>query len=171
MSSDGAELPDIVQATANFEKWAARHVNLIRSDVELKHGNMAQSPFPFLRATFYRWAQWWPLVCPELARATQVLAIGDLHIENFGTWRDLEGRLIWGVNDFDEAWPAAYTVDLVRLVTSAYLAIQRSWPPSSRSTWLSPAKTPSGRSRKAIVTLSPKVAVRTFSPSTTGGSA
>jgi hypothetical protein len=27
------------------------------------------------------------------------------------------------VNDFDEAWPAAYAVDLVRLVTSAYLAI------------------------------------------------
>jgi hypothetical protein len=52
------------------------------------------------------------------------LAVGDLHVENFGTWRDLEGRLIWGVNDFDEAWPAAYAVDLVRLVASAYLAIQ-----------------------------------------------
>jgi hypothetical protein len=63
-------------------------------------------------------------VCPELARAPQVLAVGDLHIENFGTWRDLEGRLIWGVNDFDEAWPAAYTVDLVRLLASAYLAIE-----------------------------------------------
>jgi len=33
-----------------------------------------------------------------------VLAVGDLHVENFGTWRDAEGRLIWGVNDFDEAW-------------------------------------------------------------------
>jgi hypothetical protein len=53
-----------------------------------------------------------------------VLAVGDLHIENFGTWRDLEGRLIWGVNDLDEAWPAAYTIDLVRLATSAYLAVE-----------------------------------------------
>jgi Uncharacterized protein conserved in bacteria (DUF2252) len=117
-------LPDIVQATADFEKWASRHVNLIRSDVKLKHRNMALSAFPFLRATFYRWAQLWPVLCPELARAPQVLAVGDLHVENFGTWRDFEGRLIWGVNDFDEAWPAPYTVDLVRLTASAYLAIE-----------------------------------------------
>ena len=124
MNGKNVRLPNIVQATADFEKWASRHVNLIRSDVNLKHRNMALAPFPFFRATFYRWAQLWPLVCPELARAPQVLAVGDLHIENFGTWRDLEGRLIWGVNDFDEAWPAAYTVDLVRLLTSAYLAIE-----------------------------------------------
>src|SRR6266851_361739 len=46
-----------------------------------------------------------------------------LHVDNFGTWRDLEGRLVWGVNDFDEAWPAAYASDLVRLLVSAYYAI------------------------------------------------
>jgi len=124
MSAKRVKLPDIVQATADFEKWAARHVNLVRSDVNLKHRLMGLASFPFFRATFYRWAQWWPIVCPELSRAPQVLAVGDLHVENFGTWRDIEGRLIWGVNDFDETWPAAYTVDLVRLVTSAYLAIQ-----------------------------------------------
>jgi len=123
MTKNHNGLPDIVQATAEFEKWASRHVNLIRSDVKLKHRNMARSAFPFFRATFYRWAQLWPLICPELAQATKVLAVGDLHVENFGTWRDFEGRLIWGVNDFDEAWPAAYTVDLVRLTTSVYLAV------------------------------------------------
>jgi hypothetical protein len=124
MSKTTSNLPDIVRATADFERWASRHVRLIPSDVKLKHKFMAESAFPFLRATFYRWAQWWPIVCPELARAPQVLAVGDLHVENFGTWRDLEGRLIWGVNDFDEAWPASYAVDLVRLVTSCYLAIE-----------------------------------------------
>jgi hypothetical protein len=50
--------------------------------------------------------------------------VGDLHIENFGTWRNKEGRLIWGVNDLDEAWPAPYTLDLVRLTTSVYVAIE-----------------------------------------------
>jgi hypothetical protein len=123
MSAKKQKLQDVVQATADFEKWAARHVNLIRSDVQLKHRNMALAAFPFFRATFYRWAQWWPVLCPELAAAPSVLAVGDLHVENFGTWRDFEGRLIWGVNDFDEAWPAAYTADLVRLITSAYLGI------------------------------------------------
>ena len=128
------ELTDVVQSTADFEKWAGRHVHLISSDVKLKHRLMAESPFPFFRATFYRWAQWWPIICPELAQAPHVLAIGDLHVENFGTWRDIEGRLIWGVNDFDEAWPAAYTVDLVRLVTSAYLAIDEDHLAISRKT-------------------------------------
>jgi uncharacterized protein (DUF2252 family) len=46
-----------------------------------------------------------------------------LHIENFGTWRDHEGRLVWGINDFDEAFPLPYTQDLVRLATSAMLGI------------------------------------------------
>jgi len=124
MAEKRNSLPDIFRSTSAFEKWASRHVNLIPSDVKRKHRLMAKAAFPFFRATFYRWAQWWPLVCPELVHAPQVLAVGDLHVENFGTWRDLEGRLIWGVNDFDEAWPAAYTVDLVRLVASAYLAIQ-----------------------------------------------
>ena len=43
-------------------------------------------------------------------------------MENFGTWRDAEGRLIWGVNDFDEAHPMSYANDLVRLAVSAHLA-------------------------------------------------
>ncbi len=85
---------------------------------------MAQGAFPFLRATFFRWAERWPALCKDLIGAPRVLAVGDLHIENFGTWRDLEGRLIWGVNDFDEAWRLPYTNDLVRLATSAWLAAQ-----------------------------------------------
>ena len=117
------QLPTILQATESYEKWVARQVEIVPADLSLKHWHMAEAVFPFLRATFYRWAQLWPVVCQELARAPFVLAVGDLHVENFGTWRDEEGRLVWGVNDFDEAWPAAYTVDLVRLTTSAYVAI------------------------------------------------
>ena len=61
MNKAKAKLPDILEATEEFERWAGRHVNLIRSDVKLKHHLMADAPFPFFRATFYRWAQWWPL--------------------------------------------------------------------------------------------------------------
>src|SRR6058998_3000919 len=85
---------------------------------------MREDLFPFLRATYYRWAQLWPEVCADLASAPEVLSVGDLHVENFGTWRDAEGRLVWGVNDFDEACPLPYTNDLVRLATSAWLAIE-----------------------------------------------
>ncbi|PWU18083.1 MAG: hypothetical protein C5B50_09935 [Verrucomicrobia bacterium] len=115
---------NIQEATARYEAWLRQQIPLLPADVRLKHRRMAESPFPFLRATFYRWAQLWPRICPELARAPRVLGVGDLHAENFGTWRDTEGRLIWGVNDFDEVAPMPYTNDLVRLAASASLAIR-----------------------------------------------
>jgi len=114
---------NIIKATHDFERWLAKQIPLVRRDVALKHAHMAESSFSFFRATFYRWLQLWHQNCLDVAGAPKVLAIGDLHIENFGTWRDQEGRLIWGVNDLDEAWPGPYTLDLIRLTTSAYLAI------------------------------------------------
>lgn len=114
---------DIIAASEQYETWLGDKIALIRPDLEKKHVLMASAPFPFLRATFYRWAQTWPRVSPQSAKAPQVLGVGDLHVENFGTWRDIEGRLIWGINDFDEVTWLPYTCDLVRLATSAHLAI------------------------------------------------
>ena len=115
---------NVVKATARFEHWLASHAPLVMSDLRLKHRRMAEAVFPFFRATFYRWVQLWPQVCPDLVKAPRILCVGDLHVENFGTWRDVEGRLIWGVNDFDESCQMAYTNDLVRLAASALLAIE-----------------------------------------------
>ena len=112
----------IAKATARYEAWLARHLTIVEADLHFKHEQMRTALFPFLRATYYRWAQIWKEVCPEAATAPPVLAVGDLHVENFGTWRDVEGRLIWGINDFDEAWSMPYTNDLIRLATSALLA-------------------------------------------------
>ena len=114
------------ESTRGYETWLARVVPVVRADLDLKHRLMATDAFAFLRATFYRWAQLWPEVCRDLAEAPAVLAVGDLHLENVGTWRDAEGRLIWGVNDFDETVMLPYTQDLVRLGTSALLAIEES---------------------------------------------
>ncbi len=113
----------ISKATRKFESWVGKCVSLVKSDLDLKHRLMAEDTFSFFRGTFYRWAQVWGEFCPDLARAPEVLAVGDLHVENFGTWRDSEGRLVWGVNDFDEAFPMPYTNDLVRLAVSANLAV------------------------------------------------
>ncbi|MBV8051377.1 MAG: DUF2252 family protein [Acidobacteriaceae bacterium] len=115
---------NIVKATKRYEAWLGRYIVLVPADLHLKHQRMAESPFSFLRSTFYRWVQLWPDACAELKGAPKVLAVGDLHIENFGTWRDAEGRLVWGVNDFDEAAVLPYTLDLVRLATSAILAAE-----------------------------------------------
>ncbi|MGA8618991.1 MAG: DUF2252 family protein [Candidatus Sulfotelmatobacter sp.] len=124
---------NVVKATRQFEAWLAQRTHLDKKDLRLKHERMKAELFPFFRATYYRWAQLWPDICPDLAKAPKVLAVGDLHVENFGTWRDIEGRLIWGVNDFDEAWPMAYTMDLVRLSVSAHLAAEAGRLPVKRS--------------------------------------
>jgi hypothetical protein len=113
-----------VKASRQFEEWLARRTTIVKKDLRLKHTRMRAEIFPFLRATYYRWARVWPEVCADLVRAPRVLAVGDLHVENFGTWRDRDGRLIWGVNDFDEAWPIPYANDLVRLAVSAHLACE-----------------------------------------------
>jgi hypothetical protein len=113
----------IKQATREYEAWLGERITIVPEDLDKKHQDMASDAFIFLRATYYRWAQVWPSVCAEFAKAPVVLAVGDLHIENFGTWRDTEGRLIWGVNDFDEAYPLPYASDLIRLATSTALAV------------------------------------------------
>jgi hypothetical protein len=115
---------DIHESTRSYEAWLRAQIPIVRPDLEVKHRRMRESPFVFLRGTFYRWMELWPSVCATVADAPAILAVGDLHVENFGTWRDKEGRLIWGVNDVDEATSLPYTQDLVRLAASATLAVE-----------------------------------------------
>jgi hypothetical protein len=114
---------NIVDATTSYEAWLRRRVPVVASQLRDKHAIMRQDPFGFLRGTFYRWVQLWPAVGSAVRRAPTVFAVGDLHVDSFGTWRDREGRLCWGVDDFDDAYPLPYTNDLVRLATSLKIAI------------------------------------------------
>lgn len=116
---------DIIEATTSFEKWLGEQTLIIESDLHYKHQQMKKEPFLFLRATFYHWLQRYYELLPDLAQAPFIPGIGDLHVENFGTWRDTEGRLVWGVNDFDEAAFLPYTNDLVRLAVSAAMGCYR----------------------------------------------
>lgn len=120
-----ADTMNIAKATVRYEHWLGTYTQLVKADLRLKHQRMADASFSFFRATFYRWMQIWPKICQSLDKAPKVLAVGDLHVENFGTWRDVEGRLVWGVNDFDEAAELPYTLDLVRLATSVILACEQ----------------------------------------------
>src|SRR6202046_1902545 len=114
---------NIRESTASYEDWMRRCTTVISSDLRSKHEQMKESPFLFLRGTFYRWAHQWSTICSDLCDAPEVLAVGDLHLNSFGTWRDAEGRLCWGVDDFDEAYPLAYTNDLVRLAASLKIVV------------------------------------------------
>jgi uncharacterized protein DUF2252 len=105
-----------------YENWLRKHCEVVEDDLRAKHRRMAESPFKFLRATYFRWACSIESLCPELAAAPTVLAMGDIHVENYGTWRDADARLVWGINDFDDVAVMPYAYDLVRLATSALLA-------------------------------------------------
>jgi hypothetical protein len=125
------------EITSDYEAWMRERLPFVLEEhLEDKHAAMAEghgggdgkrdteAVFQFLRATFYLWAHRVRERLPHLVddAVPRVLGVGDIHLENFGTWRDAEGRLVWGVNDFDEAAVLACTNDLVRLVTSALLA-------------------------------------------------
>lgn len=112
------------QSMSDYEAWLGHELQgeLVQEGIDEKHRKMREEAFSFLRATYWRWAEIIYAVRPELADMPQVLSIGDTHLENFGTWRDIEGRLVWGANDFDDAAIMPYGLDLVRLVASAILA-------------------------------------------------
>lgn len=110
------------QDVAAYEKWLRLCCDVVEADLEAKHERMRNSAFDFLRATYFRWARTIESTCPDLGSAPRIACVGDSHLENFGTWRDADSRLVWGVNDLDEASVMPYVFDLVRLATSARLA-------------------------------------------------
>jgi uncharacterized protein (DUF2252 family) len=92
-----------------------------------KFRKMAADPFAFYRGSaclFYadmadiedRW-------CDE--RTSRVWIQGDLHAENFGTYMDGDGRIVFGVNDFDEAFLGHVSWDLRRFAASFALLAWR----------------------------------------------
>ncbi len=117
---------NVIESTLFYESWLADQTDLQNRRLEVKHARMASNPFAFLRGTFYRWLQRWRKECGHLhnRHGDVLVAVGDLHIENFGIWRDSRSRLVWGINDFDEACQVPFTLDLVRLATSAILAAE-----------------------------------------------
>ncbi|MFI8823037.1 DUF2252 domain-containing protein [Streptomyces sp. NPDC053431] len=92
---------------------------------KVKFRKMAGSAFAFYRGTaclFYKDLEREAHGGPFLDERTgRVWIHGDLHAENFGTYMDANGRLIFNVNDFDEAYVGPFTWDLKRLAASLAL--------------------------------------------------
>ena len=89
-----------------------------------KFRKMSSTPFAFYRGSA-------ALFFSDMARTadqdfldektSRVWIHGDLHAENFGTYMNGEGLLVFDVNDFDEAWVAPFTWDVKRLAASLAL--------------------------------------------------
>ena len=117
------EIQPFKKSKDEYEHWLSGQLDEVwKKDLDEKHEKMRESAFVFLRATYWRWAETILAICEDLAHAPMVIGIGDIHLENYGVWRDREGRLVWGINDLDEAADMPYAVDVVRLTASALLS-------------------------------------------------
>lgn len=95
-----------------------------RPSLKLKIDTMASSAFSLFRGTFHLFARdmtqgqfgKWPC----LEASGQI--VGDLHTENFGTFRCINGEIVYDINDFDETTKAPYEYDLRRLLVSLVLS-------------------------------------------------
>ena len=88
-----------------------------------KFRKMAADPFAFYRGSaplFYSDVD--QLEDPWVNEQTSRVWIqGDLHAENYGTYMDSAGVLVFDVNDFDEAYLGHYTWDVQRMAGSLAL--------------------------------------------------
>ncbi|WP_153115040.1 DUF2252 domain-containing protein [Rhodocyclus tenuis] len=83
----------------------------------LKLARMKESPFVFLRGACHLFYDALP-DSPALSGAPLAWCCGDLHFENFGSYRADNGLVYFDINDYDEAALAPCTWDIVRLLTS-----------------------------------------------------
>jgi len=89
--------------------------------LQLKFKHLRESPFAFFRGTNHLFLKQLPRSHP-LFRAPGALICGDLHLENFGTYKGDNRLCYFDINDFDEACLAPFTVEIVRFLTGLYLA-------------------------------------------------
>jgi uncharacterized protein (DUF2252 family) len=107
---------------------------LMRADPQafrVKYRKMAADPFAFFRGTaclFY--ADVTRMRDPFADdRTSRIWIHGDLHAANFGTYLNSDGRLVFDVNDFDEAYLGHFSWDLRRFAASlALMGWQKALP-------------------------------------------
>jgi uncharacterized protein (DUF2252 family) len=126
--TDGPAPPDRSQQIVDVLVDAFAELMTADADAfRTKFRKMAADPFAFYRGSaclFYAdMAQLEDRWCDE--RTSRVWIQGDLHAENFGTYMDGAGRIVFDVNDFDEAYLGHVSWDLRRFVASFALLAWR----------------------------------------------
>ena len=89
--------------------------------LRMKYKALREDAFSFLRGTCALFYQTLPN--DKLFHdAPAVQLCGDLHLENFGTYKGDNRLVYFDISDFDEAALAPFTLDLVRFLASVTLA-------------------------------------------------
>ena len=103
-----------------FEKIHAFHANLSPSKVARKYTHIRENPFRFFRGTnplFYQ-----DLSGASIPESPFTWICGDLHLENFGSYKGDNRLVYFDINDFDESILAPVAWELARVLTSMLLA-------------------------------------------------
>ena len=88
----------------------------------LKYRNMAENPFRFLRGSAHLFYE---DLSPTFLPVSPLSWIsGDLHLENFGTYKGDNRLVYFDLNDFDEGALAPAAWELARMVTSIYTGFE-----------------------------------------------
>ena len=87
----------------------------------LKYQALAESPFRFFRGTDHIFFEDYAKKAPVKDK-TRVWACGDLHIENFGSYRAANKQVYFDINDFDEAALAPASWEIARFLVSIHAA-------------------------------------------------
>lgn len=114
-------MTDVRALTSDYEQWLRTQIPVDDTELDRKHHEMAADEFRFFRGTYYLWLVRVAKHLPDVLGSSVVPIVGDLHVENFGTWRDRDQFRRWGVNDLDELSRGAWQLDLLRLAVSAVL--------------------------------------------------
>ena len=93
----------------------------LRPLLALKYRKMAATPFGYFRGTCHLFHQDWPQRS-RLNAAPLVWLNGDLHLENFGTYRSDDRLTYFDIGDFDEGGLGPASRDLLRFVASLFVA-------------------------------------------------
>ena len=91
--------------------------------VALKYQKMQADAFTFFRGTCHLFYEDWPTET-ILNTAPLTWICGDLHLENFGTYKGDNRLTYFDINDFDESALAPCTWELARFLTSIWVAAQ-----------------------------------------------
>lgn len=105
------------------ERLTIFNQGLLPEKVQLKYEAMAENPFRFFRGTCHLFYE--DLAAAEpLPLSPLAWICGDLHIENFGSYKGDNKLVYFDLNDFDEALLAPASYETVRIVCSIFVAFE-----------------------------------------------
>ena len=90
--------------------------------LSMKYRAMRENPFSFMRGTCHLYYEGWPFHDSRLNDVPKAWICGDLHLENFGSYKGDNRLVYFDMNDFDEAALAPAAWELGRWLASILVA-------------------------------------------------